>query len=448
MDQESRPPEGHSGEPQPAAPPVRFDPVAEGERVVAVDTLRGVALLGILAMNVYAFAMPLAAYANPKVYGGDRGLDLVTWFATHVLFDQKFMTIFSMLFGAGLVLMAVRAEARGARFAGTYYRRLLWLIVIGMLHAYLLWVGDILFAYAICGLMLYPMRKLKPRTLLVVGSALLVIGMAASTALGLLIGWVRDTAVAAQQVLDAGEDPTAFQSEMLREWNEMRLELEPSEEQIAADLEAHRGGWAGIVVYRAPTVVEFQTIMMLFFTFWRAGGLMLVGMALMKLGVFSAARSTPFYTRLLAVGYGAGLPLVVLSAWVIHDHDFDAVFVFQGAGLINYVASILVALGHVSLVMLVCRSGALPALRGRLAAVGRTALSNYLLHSVVMTTVFYGYGLGLYGRFGRFGQMGLVLAVWLLQLAVSPVWLRRFRYGPAEWLWRSLTYLRLARMAR
>jgi len=155
-------------------------PITVTERFAALDTLRGVAVLGILIMNIYAFAMPFAAYMNPLQMGGLEWYNLGTWFATHIVADQKFMSIFSMMFGAGLVLMWQRAEARGAKFGRIYYRRMFWLLVIGMLHGYLLWFGDILFYYAFVGMLLYPARKWQPRTLIIVACLLLPITLAIS----------------------------------------------------------------------------------------------------------------------------------------------------------------------------------------------------------------------------------------------------------------------------
>ena len=180
----------------------------------------------------------------------------------------------------------------------------------------------------------------------------------------------------------------------------------------------------------------FGTIFMII---WRVGGLMLVGMALMKLGVFAASRSRRFYIFCVSLGYGIGLPLVAYSAFTLFAHDFYFIYSFKSGGHFNYVGSAMVAIGHIGAVMLICKSGALPWLRARLADVGRMALSNYLLQSVICTTLFYGYGFGLFGSVGRFAQMGLVLLVWVLLVAFSAFWMRRFRFGPAEWLWRSLT---------
>jgi uncharacterized protein len=167
---------------------------------------------------------------------------------------------------------------------------------------------------------------------------------------------------------------------------------------------------------------------------------MLLGMALMKLGVLSGERSRDFYTKLLLSGYIIGLPIVVFSAYDLSAHQWDPQYMFRVGGIANYIGGILVSLGHISLFMLILESGACRRLMRRFSALGRMALTNYLLHSVILTTVFYGYGFGLYGSIPRVWQMLFVVAVVGFQLWFSPLWLRKFRFGPVEWLWRSLTY--------
>jgi uncharacterized protein len=257
---------------------------------------------------------------------------------------------------------------------------------------------------------------------------------------------VRDTAEAAQALKDAGETVTSQQMGMIQAWEGMRPGFVPSDEEVQHEIDVYRNGYAGMLAFRAPQVLMFQTFMMFSFGIWRFGGLMLVGMGLLKIGLFSAERSARFYAACIAFGYGLGLPLVAYSAYDLSSHGFDFVYNLLIGGYWNYIAAILIALGHIGVVMLICRSGALPGIRARLAAVGRMALTNYLSHTLILTTVFYGYGFGLFGRVDRFAQMGFVLAVWIFQLWVSPVWLRHFRFGPAEWLWRTLTYWRLQPM--
>ncbi|MHC4992200.1 MAG: DUF418 domain-containing protein [Planctomycetota bacterium] len=183
-----------------------------------------------------------------------------------------------------------------------------------------------------------------------------------------------------------------------------------------------------------------QTFIFLTFGLWRAGGLMLLGMGLYKLGVFGAQRSVALYGAMVVLGYALGLPLIWIGAQKIVAHEFDFVYFFRYGWNFNYLGSLFVALGHVGLVMLLCRMDALAWLMRALAAVGQMAFTNYLMQSIICTLVFYGYGFGLWGSLSRFELIGVVGAVWAAQIIWSPLWLRVFRFGPFEWLWRSLTY--------
>jgi len=438
-----------TSEPAPAGPGLQ--PVTEHQRLAPVDTLRGFALLGILAMNIIAFALPGIVYLNPaaeaaRPFAGPlTGLNRAAWLTTHFLFDTKMMTIFSMLFGAGLVLMADRAE-RGsvapARLRGVYYRRLAWLLIFGVIHAYALWFGDILTSYALCGMLLYPMRRLRPVTLIIVGGAFMVIAPIISTAQGFGLYWVRDQAHAAQAILDAGGSPTGQQKEMLELWDSIRPNLDPTPEQVAAGVEKWRS-FPQVFFENARAASFMQVQLFLTFTLWRVTGLMLIGMALMKLGVFSAARSIRFYTVMAVAGYATGLPLIALGVLDISSHHHDVLRFFFLASHFNYAGSVAVALAHTALIMLACRSGLLPGLRARLAAVGRTAFSNYLLQSLICTALFFGWGFAMFGRLERWQLAPFVVGVWIVQLVISPLWLARYRSGPLEWLWRSLTYWRV-----
>ena len=391
-------------------------PVGRTTRIDAIDVLRGVALLGILVMNVQAFAMPVAAYFNPTAYGDLTGANLHVWVAGRMLADQKFMTIFSMLFGAGIVLMAGRAEARGdAR--RLHYRRMGWLLVIGLLHAHLLWSGDILFLYAVCGMLVYPLRRQPPGRLLVLGAALLAVASAYSVGSGLSFPYWPEQARA------------AFTTDVWR----------PTPAMIDAELAAYRGGWLDQQPARSAAAFLFETFVLITWGVWRAGGLMLIGMALFKHDVFSARRSPRFYAALIAVAVAVGLPLQAYGIALDFARGWPIRSFFVGVQF-NYWPSIAVSLGYVGLVMLACRTEALRRFTRPFAAVGQTALSNYLLQTIICTAIFYGHGLGWFGSVDRVGQVGVTAAVWAVQLVASPLWLRRFRFGPAEWVWRSLTY--------
>jgi len=416
-------------------------PVAGTERIASLDVLRGVAILGILVMNIYAFAMPFPAYNNPLLMGGSDTLNIGTWFFTHILFDQKFMSIFAMLFGAGIILMTGRAEAKGAKYGRIFYRRQLWLVVLGALHAYLFWFGDILFLYAVVGMLAYLFRNRRPRTLIVIACVLLPVVVLMSYGTGFSMQKLQSKAAQVHVLVEAGDEVSEEQQAVLDKWDEQRPMMAPDAETIQQDVVTHLGSYFDIAAERIP-------LAMVAFFGWRVLALMLLGMALMKTGVLSAQRTSSFYRNMMLICYGLGLPLTIYSAVDLYAHEFVALYVFKVGGIANYFGSILVGLGHIALLMLLLRGGYVQQLLQRFAAVGRMALSNYLMHSVLLTTVFYGYGLGLYGSVSRFGQMGFVLGVIALQLVLSPWWLARYRFGPVEWLWRSLTYWKRQPMLR
>jgi uncharacterized protein len=249
----------------------------------------------------------------------------------------------------------------------------------------------------------------------------------------------------------AGQTPTPRDKKLADIWTKnIEEHLLPTPEQQAMDwdkeMAIYRDGYFGIVKHRAGQLIVVQTIAFLLASGWFAMGRMLIGMGLMKLGVFSAARSRRFYLWMVGLGYGIGLPLMVFDGMELIRHGFSTGYMLHGGLFYNAFGSLVVALGHVGLLMLIVQSGILGWLTRRLAAVGRMALSNYLTHSIVCTTLFYGYGFNLFGTINRTGLAAIVLTIWIFQLVISPIWLRYFRFGPAEWLWRSLTYWRLQPM--
>jgi uncharacterized protein len=399
---------------------VHPQPVAEEERIFSLDVVRGFALLGILLMNIQDFSMPGAAYFNPTVYGDLHGANYWVWYLSHVLADEKFMAVFSMLFGAGVLLMTSRVEATGRSPAALHYRRMGWLVLFGLLHGYLLWDGDILYDYAVCGLLIFLFRKREPRTLLVLG----LLFLAVTPALMLFMGWSVPY-----------WPPDQVQSVREGLWM-------PTPAMITEEIAIYRGGWLTQMAARVPDTIQMQTIYFLLWTFWRVLGLMLIGMGLFKLGVFSGKRPAKLYWWLIAIGACVGVPIIAYGTHrdIATGWDFRKSFFFGME--YNYWGSILVALGWVGLMMLAAQAPALAAITRRLAAVGRMAFTNYILHTVMCTTIFYGHGFGLFGKIDRIWQFVIVLGVWAPQMLISPIWLRHFSFGPLEWLWRSLTYLR------
>jgi uncharacterized protein len=410
----------------------RLTPVSAHERIASIDVLRGVALLGILSINIWGFALPDLAFSDPSAVGGSSPINKGVWAFFHLLCEQKMMSLFSMLFGAGLVVMVQRSDARGTSLTGIYYRRICWLLVFGLLHAFLLWDGDILVPYALCGFVLYPFRRLRPGLQILLGALVFLSQVPLTVGLGL--GEVR-----LQQMTGPNNDRGTEEQRELR--RNLEAELFPSHD-IDEEIERHQQGYAAQLGVRAEDNLGGEIAGFIFWSGPRAGGLMLIGMGLMQLRIFAAERSFRFYARLAVLGYLLGLPLVGYGIYDMTSHDFDVLRQYLWSGHFNYVGSLFVALGHAGVVMLICKAGLLSWLTARLAAVGRMALSNYLMQSILCTTLFEGWGFGLFGQLDRTGLLGVVAAIWLIQLTVSPLWLRYFRFGPMEWLWRSLTYWR------
>ena len=397
-------------------------PISEHHRLSSIDTLRGFALLGILVMNIQSFAMISAAYTFPNLHMDISGVNLGIWTLSHIFADLKFMAIFSMLFGAGVILATQRRDQAGQRTWTYHYARTFWLLIFGMIHAYFIWYGDILVTYALCGFVVYWFRNLSAPTLFFIGGISLLIA--------LLI------------VMSGGVAPADVQQGIL-------ADFVPTIAEIDREIAAYRGTWSDVQNARLIEALDIQFAGIPFFLFWRAGGLMLIGMALFKLGVFSATRSVKFYIRFLGVSGIIGFPLVAHSATQLIDHNWDPSFsLLQHGGVYNYLGSIGVALFYVGCIMLISKMAIWHALQTRLAAVGRMAFTNYILQSVIATGMFYGYGFGLFGSVERWGQFLIVLIIWAFQLWMSPIWLSKFRFGPLEWLWRSLTYFKFQTMLK
>jgi len=394
-------------------------PAVPKERIVAIDALRGFAVLGILIMNIQEFAMIDAAYLNPSAYGSLEGIHKWVWILSHIFADQKFMTVFSILFGAGIFMITRNAESRGLKSAGLHYRRTFWLLLIGMMHAYLLWRGDILVPYALCAFLVFLFRKIPPKRLVILGILIIMV----SSLIFLFFGWTIQYW------------PDEAYEDMLKDWK-------PSGAEVSRQVTILQSGWLDQMAWRVPAVLNFQTLVFLIWSFWRVTGLMLIGIALYKWGVLTGARTPRFYLTALLIGFGIGLPIVISGVVMNFRHHFSLDFSMFRGSQFNYWGSLFVSFGYINTVMLIFKSGSLERLKRWFAAVGRMAFTNYLLQSLICTLIFYGHGLGLFGRVERAGQILVVFGVWIILLIYSNVWLGRHRFGPVEWLWRSLTYMK------
>lgn len=414
-------------------------------RIEALDFVRGVALCGILLMNITGFGLP-DAYVNPVNSGGATGANLWAWIVTEIGFEGTQRGLFSMLFGASAILLTSRLEAAGrADAADIYFRRNLWLIGFGLVNAYgFLWFGDILYAYGVTALFLFAFRKMQAKHLLALGIVALLFATmwnSSDTSATLSAYEPYREAVAARE---AGRPLGPAQEEAIGAWDEARSEFESSPERIRATVAAYHGGYRAVFDHVAAISRWWQS-QGLYRYFFDVFGMMLIGMGLFKLGVLTLERPARLYWAMAAAGYGIGITVNVIETRWIMAHGFSAV-AFAQAHITYDLGRLAMTIGHLGALLLLVRSGSLSWLRRAFAAVGQMAVTNYLTHSVVCGFLFV--GLGWYGRLERHELYYVVFAIWAAQLVISPLWLRHFRFGPVEWLWRTLTYMERQPMRR
>ena len=383
------------------------------ERILSLDIIRGVAVLGILIMNIQSFSMISAAYLNPTAYGDLTGGNKVIWIISHALADQKFLSIFSMLFGVGILLFSDSVESKGYRPARFYYRRLFWLFTFGLIHGYIFWHGDILVAYAVCGALAFLFRKLSPWVLLILGGIIVTIPA--------FNYWLF------------GQSMSMWPAEAIEGIN---ATWAPGAAEIDRELTALKGGLVDQLIWRIPETFKMETFIFLIWMGWRAFAMMLFGMAFFKLGVFSIGLSKKFYVYSALVTLPIGYLLIAHGISKNFEANWSVEYSMFFGSQWNYLGSIFVAFGYVALTMLLTKYFRL----GLLAKVGKMALTNYLLMTIISTFIFYGHGFGLIGSVDRSGQIIYVLSIWGFLLIFSWIWQKYFLFGPAEWVWRYLTY--------
>lgn len=383
------------------------------DRIQSVDILRGLAVLGILIMNIQSFSMISAAYINPDAYGDLSGINKTAWMISHILADQKFMTIFSMLFGAGIILFSESVEQKGYLPTRFYFRRLFWLFTIGLIHAYIFWHGDILVTYAACGALAFLFRRLSPWVLL---------------ALGLII-----FSVPSFNYWLFGNSIEMWPPEVVDSLNDVWA---PGADVIESEVNAMQGGLQEQLSWRIPEAFKMQTFIFLIWYGWRAFAMMLIGMSFFQIGILSGILSKKEYLILATVTLPIGILLIFTGitenfakGWTV---EYSMFFGWQW----NYIGSLFVAIAYVAIVMLLSKFFKM----SLLAKVGRLAFTNYLLMTLICSILFYGHGFGLFGSVERSEQLMIVLAIWVLVILFSHYWSKRYYYGPVEWLWRYLTY--------
>ncbi len=416
-------------------------PISESSRIESLDVFRGFALLGILLVNIIGFGLLSPSYSNPGFDLAQSGTaSVLSWMGIEVLAEGAMRCLFSILFGAGVVLFTTGQNARPAR---THYRRTFWLLIFGLFNAFiLLWPGDVLVTYAMAGALLYFLRDKSVRALLGTAGILLLLMSLLNLGMGYGLGFTHQAfeRVAASEMSGATLEVSNQDRELAEIWKDFAADFEPSAAEVASEYSERTTSYASAFGWSVAQNAEMYGFVIPVFLFWDALAMMILGMALYKSGVLQAMRNRKFYLKLMLLGFSGGLLFNSYEVYIAYSNDFSLVATFPQFQATYHLGRLGIALGYIGLLGLICQSGILKRMTCRLAAVGRMALTNYLMHSVICAILFTGLGFGLVGQFTRFELYGIVLMIWLLQLVLSPIWLKHYRFGPIEWLWRALTY--------
>lgn len=399
---------------------------SQNQRFIHLDALRGFAVMGILTMNIIAFAMPQNAYFLPNIFDAPSPADAATWIGNFIFFDGKMRGLFSLLFGASMMLIIMRAENKGESSAKTHYRRMIWLIIFGLLHFTFIWFGDILFLYGVMGCFAYLMHHLEADKLLKWG-----MGIFLSSTLLLTLTW---SGLLYQKY--SAESAAATQNE-ISDYEEFKNEFSGESDITLAELKAYTGSYSDIIIHRVSE--EWTTpILSIFIGLTETFPFMLIGMALLKNGFLLGQSGAGIYKKAILIGLGGGMILNTLIAYIIYNVGFDIAIIFNALQGWSNIPRLMMTLGYAALIIMLIANNPLSSLLQRTAAAGRMAFSNYIGTSLVMSFIFYGYGLGYYNEISRAGLIPIVIGAWAMMLLWSKPWLTHFHYGPLEWLWRSL----------
>lgn len=426
-------------------------PVDTSRRIALLDILRGFALLGILLLNIDDFAGPESAalhdipigLAHPAFVGWHAALDYVIFAVKWTFFEGKMRALFGMLFGASTVLLLDRLEKRigEGRAADIFHRRNMWLVAFGVIHGLFIWSGDILTQYGVFALMLlYPLRHVPARKLLIAGAAIWLIGgsIGATFFLDIPATVARDkalidarAAVVSGATIDATSKAAiaAADSEMAQAPAQMEKALANGRADYARTLASNREGYLGFFGGVVTSGLMLEVI-----------GAIITGMGLYKIGFLTGNLTTRTYATVALACYTIALPLSLGGLYYAAQHDLSVASVLQSMFYPYTVLQFVAAFGNASLIILMVRHRWMATVTDALAAVGRMAVTNYLLTSLLCRFVFTWGPWKLYGGLEYYQYLYVVAIVWVLNLVLSRLWLHFFAFGPVEWIWRSLTY--------
>jgi uncharacterized protein len=425
-----------------------LSPLNDQERIVIIDSLRGIALLGILMMNIPGFAMPNPSWTDPTVLNEIGTINYKVWYFIEWFLEGSQRALFSTLFGAGIIVFTSRLEQRGAGImaAELFMRRQLWLLVFGLINAFLfLWFWDILYAYAIAGAFLFAFRRLEPKTLII--CAVICLGLQTARENRDFYG-DKDIIAKGEAVLAMDTTQTKLTEDQKSELQAMQglkkeSSLENKQKRAEKNVKMVQGGFASVYKVHGDRSEMMETTF-LYHIIFDIFVFMFIGMAFYKMGILQGEYPIKTYLMLAFFGLGIGLYLSYLRLAPHIAYNFNHFDIAKNTSFSFYeISRSIRAIGIFGLIMTVYKTGLFNWLFSLLRPVGQMAFTNYLMQSVVCGLIFYGFGFGLFGKLQRYEVYFVVAAVWLFQIIVSNIWLRYFRFGPMEWLWRSLTYWKI-----
>lgn len=418
-----------------------YKPLKASDRIQSLDIMRGIVLFGILLMNINGMGLA-RAYGDPTVSGGSTGWDLYTWITTNMLFEGTMRALFSLLFGVGMFIFLDRLQKKGAGIeaANIYFRRLIWLLIFGLIHGYLLlWTGEILYDYALMGFLVFSFRNMVPKKLILSAILLFTIGTFWSYCDYNKDMKFMDEVTLAQTYKSENKELTKELKSADEKWEGMQEKRTP--EAIEEYTNNMHKGYFDLVAFLAAENKDSDIIWPYRYDLWDILSMMLLGIAFFKLNILSAEKSYRFYGLMTLIGYLIGLSVNYYETQLILDSNFSLLSISK-TNITYDIGRVPTAIGHIGLIMLLCKLPILKWLKIALSAVGKMALTNYVMHSVFAMFIFTGVGFGLFGTFMRHELLYIVFSIWIFQLIASPIWLKYYQFGPLEWLWRYLSYLK------
>lgn len=426
--------------------------VQPGKRFFAMDVMRGIAVLGILLMNIPGFATHQFFLFWGDTLAHETTVNGAIVKSSMLLLDGRMRGLFTLLFGAGIMLFIENKRSNSIEIADAYFKRMTWLLIIGMVDSFLLlWRGDVLFEYALCGIFIYVFRNARVRYLLLTSFIILAIF---SIMGGKGYYKYRDRSVVYQQVekqIQAGKTISDEQKKEHESFNEVigshypfsDKHIQNVSKDIADDYMLHRSGYMDIFEKHAEESYEYMSTVF-FSIFSESFGTIMLGMALFKLGFFQGRLKKKTYVLIALIGTIVGLALyaIFMKLQVRTQAEFWDTYRWRNFSIIylNNAGRILSTLGYAAIIILLCYSNALQKILNLFANVGRMALTNYLMQTIMCSLYFFGFGLGHYGEYDAKGLFVFVMIIWLIQITYSNIYLSYFQMGPVEYLWKRLTY--------